>query len=279
MLRRKEHLIPPEKSKKVIYLEKRGRERRKMSVGAILFGALGFLCLLYCLGIGLFVNYGTRFFLVWGALAFFFGMISLVLSHKNKLERIPVWLKIGAATCFLAGLLLFAFVEILILSQFNKKAEASADYVIVLGAQWKENGPSYVLLKRLDKAIEYLTQNPETMVIVSGGQGSNEPISEAEGMSQYLAAAGIAPERIVMENLSTNTYENLMFSGELLDKSQNKVVIVTNNFHVFRATKIAQKQGYEKVEGLSAGSYPWMLPNNMLREFLGVLKDFAVGNL
>ena len=84
-------------------------------------------------------------------------------------------------------MLLLLILEGMIFGQFGAKAEAGADYVIILGAQWKTTGPSYVLQKRLDKAIEYLNANPETKVIVSGGQGYNEPVSEAEGMKGYLA--------------------------------------------------------------------------------------------
>ena len=140
-------------------------------------------------------------------------------------------------------------------------------------------GPSYVLQKRLDKAIEYLNANPETKVIVSGGQGYNEPISEAEGMQGYLETAGIDPERILMEDASTNTTQNLIFSGELLDKSEDSVVVITNNFHMFRALAIARKQGYAHVEGLSAGTYPITVPNNLLREAFGVVKDFMANHL
>ena len=97
-------------------------------------------------------------------------------------------------------------------------------------------------------------------------------------MRQYLLTAGIEDERILVEDKSTNTVENLTFSGGLLDKENSRVVIVTNNFHVFRALKIAEKQGYH-AEGLAASSVTWMVPNNMLREFFGVLKDFVVGNM
>ena len=151
--------------------------------------------------------------------------------------------------------------------------------MIILGAQWKTSGPSYVLQKRLDKAIEYLNANPETKVIVSGGQGYNEPISEAEGMQGYLETAGIDPERILVEDASTNTTQNLIFSGELLDKSEDSVVVITNNFHMFRALAIARKQGYAHVEGLSAGTYPVTVPNNLLREAFGVVKDFMANHL
>lgn len=276
---KKPHLIPYEKSKRIIYLEKRGKKKTMTPLSSKVLGVLGVLCLLYCLSILLFMGYGTTFFLIWGALAAVCGILSLLLAHREWLEQIPKWLRVSFLVCVTAGALLFCVVEGLILSRFAAQPQPGADYVLVLGAQWKANGPSYVLQKRLDAALKYLNDNPETLVIVSGGQGSNEVISEAAGMQSYLLAAGIAGERIFVEDKSTNTCENLVFSANLLDKANNRVVLVTNNFHVYRATEIAEKQGYDHVEGLAAGSYPAMLPNNLLREFLGVIKDFCVGNL
>ena len=250
-----------------------------MSVAAGIFGILGALCFLYCLSIGLFVNFGSRFFLIWGVLGVFFGFLSLLFCRRDWLDKIPFLPKMGAVILFAAGSLLFVLVESFILSGFHSKASAGADYVLVLGAQWKENGPSYVLQKRLEKALEYLEENPQTKVIVTGGQGANEPVSEGEGMRGWFLDAGIESERILTEKESVNTYENIIFSGELFDRAEERVVLVTSNFHVFRAVQIAQKQGYAHVEGLAANSYAAMLPNNMLREFFGVVKDFIVGNL
>ncbi len=278
MRRKKEHLIPLEKSKRVIYLEHRGKVNR-YPVGAFIFAALGGFCFLYCISILLFMGYGTLFFLIWGAMAVIFGGLAVLLMHGEWLDKIPIWIKKTFVIGCAVGVLFFAIIEGMILSRFGAQAKAGADYMIILGAQWKESGPSYVLQKRLEAAIFYLEQNPETIVIVSGGQGSNEPISEAEGMKTYLLQAGISSERILMEDQSTNTYENLVFSGNLIDKKSDSVVLVTNNFHVFRAVKIAEKQGYSHIEGQSAASYPAMVPNNLLREFFGVVKDFLVGNL
>ncbi len=277
--KRKEHLIPLEKSKKIIYLEKRGRRQEKKSVGAICFAVLAVLCLLYCLTIALFMGYGTAFFAVWGTLAVVCGLVSFVLSRKRLMQKLPRVLKIIVVICFILGLLCFGVVEGLICSRFAATAQPGADYMIVLGAQWKNNGPSYVLKKRLDKALEYLQENPDTYVIVSGGQGSDEPVSEAQGMYEYLSAAGIEEERILLEDKSTSTYENLYNSSSLLDKGKDRVVLVTNNFHVYRGEKLAEKMGYMHIEGLAADSYPAMLPNNMLREFFGIIKDFWIGKL
>lgn len=278
MKRKKQHLIPFEESKRIIYLEQRGKEKDR-SIGAIILAVLAALCLLYCLSIALFMGYGTKFFLIWGAMAVLFAGFSFLLARPNRIAKIPGWLRNTVVVCGAAGALVFIVVEGMILAQFGAKASSDADYMIVLGAQWKSTGPSYVLQKRLDKAVEYLQENPDTKVIVSGGQGSNEPITEAAGMKSYLVEKGIAQERIWVEDKSTNTYENLVFSAELLEKEKDTVVLVTNNFHVFRACKIAEKQGYEQIEGLAAASYPAMVPNNLLREFFGVIKDFAVGNL
>lgn len=272
------HLIPFEKSKRTIKLEPRGKRKKQLPC-YFFFAVLSTLSFLYCLSIALFMGYGTTFFLIWGAIAVVFGGLSVLFAHPMWVARIPRWLRSVVVICSVVGLLLFVIVEGMILAQFNAKASPGANYVIVLGAQWKLSGPSYVLQKRLDEAVKYLQENPETKVIVSGGKGNNEPIAEAAGMKSYLEDKGIATERILVEEQSTNTYENLVFSGELLDKKKDTVVLVTNNFHVFRACKIAEKQGYEQIEGLAAESYPAMVPNNLLREFLGVLKDFAVGNL
>ena len=276
---KRDRLIPREKSKKVIYLDPRGRGVGQKHYGARALYVFAILCLLYCLGIGLFVNFGSYFFLIWGVIGVFCAAWAWVLTHRAVHDRIPGWFRITFRGLVIAGVLLLLIIEGMIVSEFGATAADGADYVIVLGAQWKTTGPSYVLQKRLDKAVEYLQANPETQVIVSGGQGYDEPISEAEGMKGYLENAGIDPERILMEDASTNTTQNLIYSGELLDKSENHVVIITNNFHMFRALAIARKQGYLQVEGLSAGTYAITVPNNLLREAFGVIKDFMANHL
>lgn len=276
---KKEHLIPLEKSKRVIYLDRRGAKVEHKPWAAVLFGVLGVLCFLYFLFQIFFVHSGSYFFVIWGLLAAGCWLLALFLAHKALTERIPGWIRISMRLLFGMGLALFLGIEGLILSQFGAVPGPGADVCIILGAQIRESGPSDVLQRRLDKAIGYLQQNPDTQVIVSGGQGSNEPVSEAQGMQEYLIARGIAPERIRMEDASASTWENLSFSAKLIDKGSDRVVIVTNNFHVFRAVSIAEKQGYGAVQGLSADTHWGSLANNMLREFLGVVKDFLAGNI
>lgn len=278
MRRDKDRLVPFEKSKKVIYLERRGKMERGVPLGAVLFWILGVCCILYCIGVAV-VGFGTYFFLVWGALGLISVLVGTFLSDRERVRRLPKWLRVIVLLLFLMGVGLFVAVEGLIFSGYNSVPQPGADYMIVLGAQWKPEGPSDVLRRRLDKAAEYLNENPDTVVIVSGGQGSDEPISEAAGMRQYLANAGISDERILVEDKSTSTRENLLFSGRLLDRENDRVVIVTNNFHVFRALRLAKKQGYENVEGLAASAVTALVPNNLLREFLCVVYEFVAGNL
>lgn len=268
-----------EKTRKVIVLDRRKPERHPHRAGVIMLSVFSLACLLYCLAIFFFMGYGSKFFLIWGVLAAFLAVLAWLLAHPAVRRRIPKFFRVSFVVLCLTGIVIFVGVEAMIFSGFRTIPAPGADYVIVLGAQWKPSGPSYMLQKRLDAAASYLKDNPDTMVIVSGGQGSNEPISEAEGMKGYLVSAGIAEERILMEDTSTSTNENLINSGKLLDKTEDRVVLVTNNYHVFRACGIASRQGYVHLEGLAAGSYPGMLPNNLLREFFAVVKDTLVGNM
>ena len=162
---------------------------------------------------------------------------------------------------------------------FYSKGEKNLDYIIVLGAQVRENGPSSVLKYRLDKAVEYLNENPDTVCIVSGGQGSNEPCPEAEAMSVYLIDKGIAEERIIIEDKSLSTVENIRNSKKLMNNPDGSVGIVTNNFHVYRAVRMAKAQGLEDVCGIAAKSNTIYLPNNILRECLSILKGLILNNM
>lgn len=170
---------------------------------------------------------------------------------------------------------LFSFVQWRILSGFKCTVPKNLDYIIVLGAQVLGNGPGGVLLPRLEKAVECLNKNPKTLCIVTGGQGANEPFPEAK----YLVEHKIDETRIVTEGSSLNTTENIKNSAKLANLKNKKVGIVTNNFHVYRATKIAKKCGINNVFGLPCEIHKFCLANNMLREFFGILKDKICKNI
>ena len=233
--------------------------------------------MIYFLCIALFVRHGTFFFFVW----LFLGVTALGLSFCMKRgiwqEHVPLLVRRSFWCVATIGVLFFLIVEGFILSGFGMSGSDQAKYLVVLGAQMKPEGPSKVLQYRLDAALAYLTDHPECQVIVSGGQGADEHISEAKGMYDYLVAHGLEADRILLEDQSVNTVQNLAFSAKYFDKEKDEVLIVSNNFHVFRAVGIARRQGYQKVSGLAARGYWFLLPNNMLREFVGVCKDLILG--
>ena len=241
----------------------------KKKITFLIFTVLALLCVVYS-GMVLATGSGTSFFLVWiglAVLSFLFGY-SIWKSFWKKVPRLVKGICIAVIA---VGFTAFFIVEGCIISQMHEKGEAGLDDIIVLGAQVRESGPSAALKYRLDEAVEYLEDNPKTICIVSGGQGANEPYSEAEGMAQYLKEQGIDASRILLEDKSLNTEQNMEYSRALI-KDWASVGIITNDFHLFRAKQIARKYGLDNVCGIAAKSTPVYLPNNMLREFLAEIK-------
>ena len=245
-----------------------------MKIGILVF--LGVLSALYGILV-LQVGSGTSFWLIWEVIGICFFLLALLL-HK---DFFGIYKKIGMCLngIIAVGIIALTILCGMIVTEFKGIGNPDMDYIIVLGAQIREDGPSVVLRYRLDAAIEYLNENPGTKCIVSGGQGSNERISEAEGMAEYLLKNGIEKNRIILEDKSKNTVENIKYSKLLMKEPCESVGIVTNNFHVFRATQIAKAQGLKGVCGIAAKSSALYLPNNVLRECLGILKDWAMGNI
>ncbi|CAG9611869.1 hypothetical protein BACCIP111899_01041 [Bacillus rhizoplanae] len=160
----------------------------------------------------------------------------------------------------------------------HMEAPNDADYMIVLGARVKGTEPSYSLQYRIDKAAEYLKTHQQTIVIVSGGKGKGEDISEALAMKRGLIKQGIQEERIIMEDRSTNTDENIKFSKSLIPANKKKGIIVTNDFHMYRAKKIAEKQGLQ-LEGLSARTPKPIIIQSNVREYLAITKYWLMNQI
>lgn len=242
-------------------------KKNRMIVWVCLLFAI--LCVIYA-GLVYATGSGTGFFLVWIGL----GIVWFLLGISFRMEvwkNVPRSVKIIGGSIIGIGLLAFFIIEGCVVSQMRVDGRTGLDYIIVLGAQVRKDGPSPVLRYRLDRAVEYLNENPDTICIVSGGQGSNEPWPEAEGMAQYLQQKGIGATRILLEDQSQTTEQNIINSKKLM-KDGASVGIVTNNFHVFRAMQIAKKYGLSDSCGIAAGSTPKYLPNNMLREFFAEMK-------
>ena len=154
--------------------------------------------------------------------------------------------------------------------------------VIVLGAGVNGTEPSLSLRTRLDAALDYLEARPDVPVVLTGGTGYGEEISEAACMYDYLTAHGVEPERLILEDQAANTAENFAYSKPLLyeagvDPARDTVAVVTNDFHMARSELIAQRQGYGNVAGIPV-PLPWvhLEVNYYLREAFALVKTFLL---
>lgn len=140
---------------------------------------------------------------------------------------------------------------------YSMPSKNQTEYIIVLGCRVNGTQPGVYLRSRLKKALEYLEKNPESKAILSGGQGDNEDISEAECMFNYLTEAGISKYRLIIEDKSTSTLENFRNSLDILETSGislKEITVVTNDFHEYRASEFAKRCG------VTAYSYPCRTP-------------------
>ncbi len=267
----------------------------------------GCICLVYYLIVILYAGAGTSCSWVWltGAL-FFWALAAGRYYRRIHPKRVPRWLVVSAVTFLAAAVTVFVAVEIMVFSGVTEDGQPGLDYVIVLGAQVREDGISNSLKKRLDKAIEYSQENPETVLVLSGGQGPDEPVSEAEAMYGYLLYNGVPKAQMLLETLSTSTVENIAYSrlviGQAEEEKKRKslklhekitapgpftdvedkplqIGILTSDFHVFRAVAIAEKWGIPDAKGISAESDLILLPHLCVRECLAILKDKLMGNM
>lgn len=196
-------------------------------------------------------------------------------------------LKTGAQSRFMKKVLFlllamflgtFLVIEGFILYFGQKETNREADVLIILGARLYGEVPSPALRNRLDRGAAYLLEHPDSLVIVSGGLGRGEEMTEAAAMEKYLKAKGIQEHRIVVEEKSFNTYENISFSLQALrerrpDLQEKSLVfaLVTNDFHVFRSVLTARDFGLDAM-GMPAKTPPSIILKSYVREYLSVLK-------
>ena len=176
----------------------------------------------------------------------------------------------------IAGFSLLLLIEgYLIYRGAEEYSALDADAVIVLGAGVNGENPSLVLWTIINTAREYIENHPDIPIVLSGGQGPGEDITEAEAMRRTLEETGAV---LLLEERSTSTEENLAFSKEVLkehgvDAESARVAIVTNGFHVTRACMLAYEQGYSEVFGIGAPLPWWLQGNYYLREAFALIKD------
>jgi uncharacterized SAM-binding protein YcdF (DUF218 family) len=218
---------------------------------------------------------------IWPAASVFFIICYLWVTGRPPFTRLhkQKWLRICAAVLLVLIIGFFGTVECLIISGMDDDGEPGLDYIIVLGAQVKGTRPSLALSWRINRAYEYLTENFDTIAVVSGGQGAGEDISEAECMKRELVSRGITEERILMEDKSSSTKENITFSLLIIGSADAEIGIVTNNFHVWRAVKIAHRAGADNAVGIAAPFRNPLIFHYMAREFFSTVMNSINGNM
>ncbi len=190
---------------------------------AVIFGVMSVVCLVYFGIISVYSGVKTSAAWVWLVLAIVFFLLfrgsHYYHQHKNK---VPLWVPVSVVTLCTAGAVIFVILQILIFGGMIGTAPEHLDYLIVLGAKVREDDISASLKHRLDKAIRFAQEHPETKLILSGGQGKDEPTTEAQAMAEYLQYNGIAPEQILLEGQSTSTRENMAFSKALIEEQRQE---------------------------------------------------------
>lgn len=171
-------------------------------------------------------------------------LLGLLGRHHLMLAKVMKTV-LSCLLCF--GILAAALTMMVIQKAAKGDPDTKNSYLVVLGAGVRGTVPSTILSDRIDAAVSYMQENPEVICIVSGGQEQGEDISEAQCMFEHITAAGIDPERIWMEDRSTSTWENFVYSLELIEAKTGsrpeRLSVLSNEFHLYRAGMVAEKCG------------------------------------
>lgn len=241
---------------------------------AILYLTGGVACVLFYFVIGFYSRFGMSIQWIW--LAIGAALIAAALLCRAAL---PHWLRIAWRALLCAGIALLIGLECLVISEMNATAPPGLDYIVVLGASVYQDGPSPGLMRRINAVMKCLDDHPDAVIIASGGQGKNEPVSEAQCIRDELVRLGVDPGRILLEDQSTSTLENIAFSKRLIDSDDASVGIVTNNYHMWRSLRLARRAGLQNVYGIASEYTGPTLIHFMLREAISIAVAFLKGNL
>ncbi|MBQ4110983.1 MAG: YdcF family protein [Clostridia bacterium] len=222
------------------------------------------------------LNLGVILTIMIGVLSLIYGIFSEKINEITSSGFLK-YLKFFVIILFCTELILVGFISIYGQSDNISYKE---DAVIVLGAGIRGDRVTLPLKMRLDKAIEYHHKNPDALIVVTGGQGFQETVTEAYAMEKYLIEKGVDKNVIVKEEKATSTNENMRFSKNILDrklKGNYEIVVITNNFHIYRGVSIAKKEGFKNVFHMHAGLQWYNLIPCYIRESLAVLKMWFLG--
>lgn len=173
----------------------------------------------------------------------------------------------------------FCALEVVVIAGARDDIHGEPEVMVILGAQVLPSGPSVLLQDRLDTALDYLQEHPDMVIVVSGSQGDNEPMTEAASMRDYLVAHGIDGDRIYLEDRSHNTSQNLQYTKELLagegyDTTQTELLVVSNGFHLARVRMLAARGGLDVSTLAAPSSHAGSRIKSYLREAPALVKSF-----
>ncbi|HHV98796.1 MAG TPA: YdcF family protein [Clostridiaceae bacterium] len=223
-------------------------------------------------------NIGTLFPGAAGSLLIIYAVLRYIIRKGSPVISSTLLrrLIVSLAAVFLVS---FVIIEAIIIVNSYSDEVVETDYLIILGAGLRGERVSLTLMERLEKGIEFLTQYPDVKVVVSGGQGRGESITEAEAMRRYLVGKGIDEERIIKEDRATSTMENMKFSKEILDKQSGKdtkdITIITSDFHMLRAKMLARRNGLNP-RGITCNTPVQVRINCYIREYFAFIKSFLL---
>ena len=239
-----------------------------------IFIAIGILCFMYFQVARMFSITFANFFALLGTMFIIIGTLKIYFKENIiKIHCAPLFYIIR--TGFIVLLVSFIVIEGLIIYNANITQDTSADYIIILGAMVRGNTPSLILDERLQAGLNCIKKHPEAKVILSGAKGPGENISEAQAMKIYLINNGVDEAKLIKEEKSTNTFENLENSKKIIAKinSKTKILIVTSDFHIFRSKLLASRTGL-KAYGVPAKTELYLQPTYYVREYLAVIKSY-----
>lgn len=214
----------------------------------------------------------------------FFMYITIFPAHFSHLIH-RIWGcivgKIGlsvVSVCVAAGLVFCTVMSVQMVRAIQKQPE-TPQTVVVLGCKVRGRTPSLMLTRRLQAAKEYLEENPEVSCVVTGGQGAGEDIPEGQAMKMWLTDNGIDADRIYVEDTSRDTQENLSHAAEILKEHDlgTDIVIVTDGFHEYRASLLAEKEGLH-ASAYSAYTRPLFVPTYWVREWMALFQLLVLGH-
>lgn len=233
---------------------------------------------------GLYVLFMTGFFYWFNYTVLLTGIILMIVAvNYEKIKKSENKVIVFLRKAFISCLTVFIITECFIIGCGFASPKENADYLILFGSQVRSYGPSMDYNGRIKKAYEYLSENKETLVIVSGGQGNNEIMSEAQCGRETLIKMGIDEKRIIMEDQSTSTQQNLLNCKAIIDKREGEkevsVVFVSANYHLLRIRYLADKFDYGKTSTLASNGLFFLVPYYYFREFFALIKEVIVLSL